>query len=197
MAEQVNTGMAEFGSYPSLRGRVVVVTGGASGIGERIVEQFAQQGANVAFLDIQKEAGMRLVARIKAQGATEPYFLACDLTDVGALQSCMQSVLTKFKMVDVLVNNAGNDARHSVEEVTPESWDRSIAVNLKHQFFATQAVIPAMKKARRGSIINLSSISWIIPSTGLPVYVTAKAAIVAKKDDHARGSGAPRALSGR
>jgi NAD(P)-dependent dehydrogenase (short-subunit alcohol dehydrogenase family) len=179
MAEQVNTGMAtEFGSYPNLRGRVVVVTGGASGIGERIVEQFAQQGANVAFLDIQKEAGTGLVARMKAQGATEPYFRACDLTDIGALQSCMQSVLTKFKTVDVLVNNAGNDARHSVEEVTPEYWDRSIAVNLKHQFFATQAVIPAMKKARRGSIINLSSISWIIPSTGLPVYVTAKAAIV-------------------
>src|SRR5579863_4827704 len=176
MAEdgKVNT---EFGIYPSLRGRVVVVTGGASGIGERIVEQFAQQGATVAFLDIQAEAGARLAAKIEAQGA-EPIFLPCDLTDIGALQNCLQSVITKFKTVDVLVNNAGNDARHSVEEVTPEYWDRSIAVNLKHQFFATQAVIPAMKSARRGSIINLSSISWIIPSTGLPVYVTAKAAIV-------------------
>lgn len=169
---------AEFGSYPSLRGRVVVVTGGASGIGERIVEQFALQGAIVAFLDIQEEAGTRLAVKIKAQGATEPHFLSCDLTDIGALQKCMQRVLEKFKTVDVLVNNAGNDARHSVEEVTPEYWDRSIAVNLKHQFFASQAVIPPMKRARRGSIINLSSISWIIPSTGLPVYVTAKAAIV-------------------
>jgi NAD(P)-dependent dehydrogenase (short-subunit alcohol dehydrogenase family) len=169
---------AQFGIYPSLRGRVVVVTGGASGIGERIVEQFAQQGATVAFLDIQEEAGTRLAAKIKAQGATEPLFLPCDLTDIGALQNRLQTVVTKFTTVDVLVNNAGNDARHSVEEVTSESWDRSIAVNLKHQFFATQAVMPAMKSARRGSIVNLSSISWIIPSTGLPVYVTAKAAIV-------------------
>jgi NAD(P)-dependent dehydrogenase (short-subunit alcohol dehydrogenase family) len=170
--------ITELGIYPSLRGRIVVVTGGASGIGERIVEQFAQQGAIVVFLDIQEEAGTRLVARLKARGAPESHFLPCDLTDIGALQNCVQTVLTKFKTVDVLVNNAGNDARHSVEEVTSEYWDRSIAVNLKHQFFASQAVIHAMKSARRGSIINLSSISWIIPSTGLPVYVTAKAAIV-------------------
>jgi NAD(P)-dependent dehydrogenase (short-subunit alcohol dehydrogenase family) len=132
----------------------------------------------VAFLDIQNEAGTRLAAKIKAQGTTEPHFLPCDLADIGALQNCVQSVLAKFRTVDVLVNNAGNDARHSIEEVTPEYWDRAIAVNLKHQFFASQAVIPAMKRARRGSIINLSSISWIIPSTGLPVYVTAKAAII-------------------
>ncbi len=169
---------SEFGIYPSLRGRVVVVTGGASGIGARIVEQFALQGATVALLDIQEEAGTRLAARIKAQGATEPLFLPCDLTDIGVLQNSVETVVAKFKSVDVLVNNAGNDARHSVEEVTSEYWDRSIALNLKHQFFATQAVIPTMKSARRGSIINLSSISWIIPSTGLPVYVTAKAAIV-------------------
>jgi NAD(P)-dependent dehydrogenase (short-subunit alcohol dehydrogenase family) len=179
MAEKVNKEQpVEYGSYPSLRGRVVVVTGGASGIGERIVEQFAQQGAIVAFLDIQEESGSRLAAKIKAQGGTAPHFLPCDLTDICALQNCVQSVLAKFETVDVLVNNAGNDARHSVAEVTPEYWDRSIAVNLKHQFFASQAVIPAMKLARRGSIINLSSISWIIPSPGLPVYVTAKAAIV-------------------
>jgi D-xylose 1-dehydrogenase len=176
--KQRTAGTVEFASYPSLRGRVVVVTGGASGIGERIVEQFSQQGATVAFLDIQDEAGVGLVKRIKANGESDPYFLPCDVTDIGALQICLQGVITKFKTVDVLVNNAGNDARHSVEEVTPEYWDRSIAVNLKHQFFASQAVIPAMKHARRGSIINLSSISWIIPSTGLPVYVTAKAAIV-------------------
>jgi NAD(P)-dependent dehydrogenase (short-subunit alcohol dehydrogenase family) len=169
---------AEFAIYPSLRGRIVVVTGGASGIGERIVEHFSQQGAIVAFLDIQEEAGTQLAARVKARGETEPHFLPCDLTDTGALQNCIQTVLAKFKTVDVLVNNAGNDTRHSVEEVTSEYWDRSIAVNLKHQFFASQAVIPSMKSARRGSIINLSSISWIIPSTGLPVYVTAKAAIV-------------------
>ena len=168
----------EFASYPSLRGRVVVVTGGASGIGEQIVEQFARQGAHVAFLDIQNELGIQLVKKIGASGAPEPLFLQCDLTDVSALRKCIQSIIAKFKTVDVLVNNAGNDARHTIDEVTPEYWDRTIAVNLRHQFFMSQAVIPLMKKAGHGSIINLSSISWIIPSTGLPVYVTAKAAIV-------------------
>jgi NAD(P)-dependent dehydrogenase (short-subunit alcohol dehydrogenase family) len=168
----------EFASYPSLRGRVVVVTGGASGIGEQIVEQFAGQGAHVAFLDIQNELGIQLVRKIGASGDPEPLFLQCDLTDVNALRECIQGIIAKFNTIDVLVNNAGNDARHSIGEVTPEYWDRTIAVNLRHQFFASQAVIPSMKKAGHGSIINLGSISWIIPSTGLPVYVTAKAAIV-------------------
>ena len=169
---------SEFGCYPSLRDRVVVVTGGASGIGEKMVEHFAKQGAKVAFLDIQNEAGTQLVSRISASGSAEPYFLPCDLTDIGAMQDCIRDVLAKFGRVDVLVNNAGNDTRHSIEAVTPEYWDRAMAVNLRHQFFVSQAVIPAMKKAGRGSIINLSSISWMIPSKGLPVYVTAKAAIV-------------------
>jgi D-xylose 1-dehydrogenase len=140
----------EYGSYPSLRDRIVVVTGGASGIGEKIVEQFAQQGAKVAFLDIQKEAGTQLVSKIGASGGTEPYFLPCDLTEIEALRECVQKIVTEFKTVDVLVNNAAHDARHTVEAVTPEFWDQTIAVNLKHQFFASQAVIPAMKKARRG-----------------------------------------------
>jgi NAD(P)-dependent dehydrogenase (short-subunit alcohol dehydrogenase family) len=167
-----------YGSYPSLHGRVVVVTGGASGIGEKIVEQFAAQGARVAFLDIQSESATRLVSKIAANGEIEPYFQQCDLTDIDALRVCIQSIMARFDTIDVLVNNAGNDARHSVEDVTSQYWDRSMAVNLKHQFFVSQAVIPAMKKAGRGSIINMSSISWVIPSTGLPVYVTAKAAIV-------------------
>jgi NAD(P)-dependent dehydrogenase (short-subunit alcohol dehydrogenase family) len=168
----------EYASYPSLRDRVVVVTGGASGIGEKIVEQFAQQGAQVAFLDIQNEAAARLLTRIRANGHTEPYFLQCDVTDVNALGECIRGIIARFKTVDVLVNNAANDSRHSIAEVTPEYWERSMAVNLKHQFFASQSVIPVMKKARRGSIINMSSICWVVPSTGLPVYATAKAAIV-------------------
>ena len=168
----------EYASYPSLRGRVVLVTGGATGIGERVVEQFARQGARVVFLDIQKDAGMQLAKQISAGGDSKPYFLHCDLTDTDALRKCIEKTIAKFRTVDVLVNNAANDARHKVEAVTPEYWDQSIAVNLKHQFFASQAVIPVMKKAGRGSIINMSSISWMIPSVGLPVYITAKAAIV-------------------
>ena len=193
MIEDVQTSSERptvFATYPSLRERVVLVTGGASGIGEKMVEQFAQQGAKVAFLDIQKQAGVELIDKISAHGDPEPYFLNCDLTDVDAIQTSVQKIITELGRVDVLVNNAGNDTRHSIQEVTPEYWDRAMAVNLKHQFFVSQAVIPAMKQARGGSIINLSSISWMIPSIGLPVYVTAKAAIVGLTRTLARELGA-------
>jgi NAD(P)-dependent dehydrogenase (short-subunit alcohol dehydrogenase family) len=164
--------------YPSLRDRVAVVTGGASGIGEAIVAAFAHQHARVAFLDLQQEAGEALVQRLTDAGCPQPAFYRCDLTDITALQHTVAAILETFGAVDVLVNNAGNDTRHTIEEITSESWDRSIAVNLKHQFFMSQGVIPGMRKAGRGSIINMSSIGWVIPSTRIPVYVTAKAAIV-------------------
>jgi D-xylose 1-dehydrogenase len=154
---------------------MVLVTGGASGIGEAVVEAFVRQHAKVAFLDIDDDAANRLIARLSSDGLPPPIYHHCDLTDTDALQA---SVAMIQGSVDVLVNSAGNDARHSLKDVTPAAWDQTIAVNLKHQFFAAQAVAPAMKRAGRGSIINMSSISWIIPSTGLPVYVTAKAAIV-------------------
>jgi len=164
--------------YPSLRDRMVIVTGGASGIGESIVTAFSSQGARVAFLDIQEQAAARLIERCKESGGTVPCYYACDLTDIGALQTAVDQILREFRNVDVLVNNAGNDTRHSIAEVTSASWDQTIALNLKHQFFMAQAVIPAMQKAQRGAIINMSSIAWVIPSVHLPVYVTAKAALV-------------------
>ena len=164
--------------YPSLRDRIVVVTGGASGIGEAIVEAFALQQARVAFLDIDQRAGGALLARLEKCGTRMPAFYPCDLTDIEVLRRTLDGIIQDFGSVDVLVNNAGNDARHSIAEVTPELWDRSIAVNLKHHFFMCQGVVPAMRLAQRGSIINMSSISWMIPSTNLPVYVAAKAAIV-------------------
>ena len=165
-------------SYPSLRDRVVVVSGGASGIGEAIVEAFAMQHAQVAFLDIQDAAGDLLVHKIDSAGFTPPVYRHCDLRDIAAINASVEGILNRFNTVDVLVNNAGNDSRHSIEEVTSDYWDQAMAVNLKHQFFKAQAVIPSMKKAARGSIINMSSISWAIPSTGLSVYVAAKAAVV-------------------
>jgi len=165
-------------SYPSLRDRVVVVTGGATGIGEAIVEAFSKQNSQVAFLDIQDAAAEHLVRRIDSAGFTSPVYFHCDLSDPSAIEASVEHIHERFKVVDVLVNNAGNDTRHSIEEVTPESWDQLMAVNLKHQFFMSQGVIPLMKQAGGGSIINMSSISWIIPSVGLPVYVAAKAAIV-------------------
>lgn len=164
--------------YPSLEDRVVVVTGGASGIGESIVEAFVRQQARVIFLDIQDEVAKSLVERMVAEGLPAPTYCRCDLTDIAELQRTVQEILLRYGGVDVLVNNAGDDTRHSVESVTPESWDRTMAANLKHQFFMAQAVSPAMRAARRGSIINMGSIAWVIPSTNVPVYVTAKAAIV-------------------
>jgi D-xylose 1-dehydrogenase len=171
-------GTGKFAVYPSLRDRVVVVSGGASGIGEAIVEAFAMQHARVSFLDIQDAAAEALASRIRSAGFPEPVYFQCDLTDVSAIQATMQEILERFEAVDVLVNNAGNDTRHKIEEVTSDFWDETMAVNLKHQFFLIQAVIPPMKRAGRGSIINMSSIGWVVPSTGIPVYVTAKAGVV-------------------
>jgi D-xylose 1-dehydrogenase len=168
----------KFASYPSLRDRLIVISGGASGIGEAIVEAFAMQEARVAFLDVQDAAAESLIRRIQSSGFPSPVYCHCDLMDVAAIQATMQKILERFKIVDVLVNNAGNDTRHKIEDVTPDFWDKTMAINLKHQFFLAQALIPLMKKVGRGSIINMSSIGWVIPSTGIPVYVTAKAAIV-------------------
>ena len=167
-----------FATYPSLKGRAVIVTGGASGIGEAIVEAFAMQGARVAFIDIQDEAAGHLVQRLDAAGANAPGYYHCDLTDIDEMRATVAGILQTLGTVDVLVNNAGNDTRHNVAEVTPAYWDQAIALNLKHQFFMAQAVIPAMRRARRGSIINMSSIGWVIPSVSQVVYVTAKAAVV-------------------
>jgi len=171
-------GEMKFARYPSLEGRVVLITGGATGIGESMVAHFARQGARVAFFDIQDEAATRLVDGLAAEGCIAPLYLHCDLTDVAALRNSVERVLAALGTVDVLVNNAANDQRHTIEEVTAEYWDRSMAVNLRPQFFMIQAVLPAMRKARRGSIINMSSIAWMIPSTGVPLYIAAKAAIV-------------------
>ena len=164
--------------YPSLRGRGVLVTGGASGIGAALVEAFVAQGARVAFLDVQDEAAAGLVARVGGAVESAPVYVRCDLTDIAALQAAMAEASRAVGRIDVLVNNAGNDSRHTVDEVTPEFWDRTLAVNLKHIFFAAQAVIPAMREAKHGVILNMSSIAWLIPSTRVPVYATAKAAIV-------------------
>jgi NAD(P)-dependent dehydrogenase (short-subunit alcohol dehydrogenase family) len=174
----MDNGGKRFARYPSLEGRVVLITGGATGIGESMVAHFARQGARVAFFDIQDEAATRLVDGLAAKRCIAPLYLHCDLTDVTALRNSVDQVLAACGTVDVLVNNAANDQRHTIEEVTPESWDRSMAVNLRPQFFMIQAVLPAMRKARRGSIINMSSIAWMIPSTGVPLYIAAKAAIV-------------------
>jgi len=156
----------------------VLVTGGASGIGEAIVEAFVGQGSRVLFLDIQDDAARSLIRKCHHPECSPPEYFHCDLTNTSELESVMRDIFCSHATIEVLVNNAGNDKRHKIEEVTPEFWDWCMQINLKHQFFMAQAVLPGMRKAKRGSIINMSSIGWVIPSTGIPVYVTAKAAIV-------------------
>jgi D-xylose 1-dehydrogenase len=167
-----------FARYPSLQNAVVLITGGASGIGAALVEQFALQAARVAFLDIAEQSAAQLIDKLGLVAVHRPEFLKCDLTDVAELRSSIKSIETQFGAVRVLVNNAASDDRHKISEVTPEYWDERMNVNLRHHFFAIQAVSPGMTQAGGGSIINMSSIAWMIPSTGLPAYVTAKAGIV-------------------
>ncbi|WP_170835014.1 SDR family NAD(P)-dependent oxidoreductase [Terriglobus roseus] len=165
----------QFGTYPSLRDRVVVISGGASGIGEGIVEAFAEQGARVAFLDILDDAANALVERLAGKSVK---FYHCDLLDIGAVKQACAQIVDELGTVDVLVNNAGNDTRHDLEAVTEEMWDRTLNLNVRHQFFLAQALLPGMRAQKRGSIINLSSIAWMIPSTDLPAYVTSKSSII-------------------
>ncbi len=169
--------MSNFAQYPSLRDRVVFITGGASGIGAAEVEHFAAQGARVAFVDVAAELAQALAARLKADGHPEPFFQACDITDIAALQAAIAAAAAQLGPITVLVNNAANDQRHSWQDVTPEYWDERMAVNLKHQFFAIQAVAPMMREAGGGSIVNFGSISWHLGQGGMPAYTTAKAAI--------------------
>ena len=161
-------------AYPSLRDRVVFISGGASGIGEAFVRAFAAQGSRVGFVDLDEARGQALVAEMGGQSLL---FERCDVTDTAALQAAIAAVRRHFGPVAVLVNNAANDQREPAAAVTPGSFDRSVAVNLKHQFFAAQAVAPDMQSLGGGSIINLGSISWMIKDRGFPVYLTCKAAI--------------------
>ena len=157
--------------YTSLQGRTVLVTGGASGIGAEMVTAFAAQGANVALIDIDADAGRKVAA------STEALFAACDITDIPALRSAIANVERACGGIDVLVNNAGKDDRHAMGDVEPDSWRRALSLNLDHQFFATQAVSPRMAEKGAGSIIMLGSISWMRGRPGMVGYTTAKAAI--------------------
>ena len=166
---------ARFARYPSLDGRGVLITGGATGIGESIVEHFVAQGARVAFLDIAKDAGLALASRLAADAPHAPHYLACDLRDIDALRHSVDEARSRIGAITVLINNAARDDRHTVEEVESADWDERIAFNLKHQYFAAQAVVPDMRAAGGGSIVCMSSVSWMLPAAGMPVYLSAKA----------------------
>jgi NAD(P)-dependent dehydrogenase (short-subunit alcohol dehydrogenase family) len=168
--------MIEFAQYPSLRGRVVFISGGATGIGAALVEQFHHQGAQVAFVDLQEDAGRALAAKLAAKGIA-PLFLPCDLREIPALQQAIATVRAQLGRIAVLVNNAANDERHRLEDVTVALWEDRMQVNLRHQFFAIQAVAPMMREAGGGSIVNMGSVSWHVGQGGMPAYTTAKAGI--------------------
>jgi NAD(P)-dependent dehydrogenase (short-subunit alcohol dehydrogenase family) len=177
-----------YATYPSLQGRTVLVTGGASGIGEAIVRNFADQGAKVGFVDIAEELGDGLADELREQGA-EVLFVPCDLKDVEALRTAVARVTDELGPIRALVNNAANDQRHDWRDVTPEFWDDRIAVNLKHVFFATQAVAPGMIEAGGGAIVNFGSISWMLGQGGMPAYTSSKAAIHGMTRSFARDLG--------
>ena len=157
--------------YPSLRGKRVLITGGGSGIGAGIVEAFARQGSDVTFIDICVDESRELADRYGVR------FEHVDLTDIAATRNCIGQLAGDSGAFDILINNAGNDDRHGIEDVTEEYWENRFNVNLKHQFFCAQAVIPGMRSKGGGVIINFGSISWHLGLPDLVLYQTCKAAI--------------------
>ena len=184
--------MPPFASYPSLRGLTVFVSGGGSGIGASIVEHFAEQEAKVGFVDIDEVASTALVKKIVAAGHASPLFLKADVRDVKAYQAAIAETAAKLGTITVLINNAARDDRHDLADVTPDFWDERIAINLRHQFFAIQAVAPGMKAAGGGSIVNFSSVSYHTMTARLSVYEAAKAAVIGLTRGLARDLGPDR-----
>jgi NAD(P)-dependent dehydrogenase (short-subunit alcohol dehydrogenase family) len=164
--------------YASLQNRVVFISGGSSGIGAELVRAFAAQGAKVAFCGTKPEGGKAVNDEIVASGHAAPWYAACDVRDVVAYQALLARVVSDLGPVRVLINNAGRDDRHAMEDVTPEFWDDRLALNLKHYFFAIQAVAPGMAAAGGGSVINMGSVSWMRGRPNLVGYTTAKAGIL-------------------
>jgi NAD(P)-dependent dehydrogenase (short-subunit alcohol dehydrogenase family) len=168
--------MSTFATYPSLVDRTVLITGGATGIGAAFVAQFAQQGARVAFLDIDEKHALALSESL-AGARHAPLFLPCDVTDIPALRNAIAKVVDTIGHVGVLINNAANDRRHRLDDTTPEDFEQSIGVNLRHQYFATQALVPGMRALGGGSVICLGSTGWMIKNAGYPMYAMAKSAV--------------------
>jgi NAD(P)-dependent dehydrogenase (short-subunit alcohol dehydrogenase family) len=168
--------MSLFATYPSLVDRAVLITGGATGIGAAFVAHFAEQGARVAFLDIDDKSGAALAASL-THVRHVPLFLPCDVTDTRALRQAIATATNDIGTVGVLINNAANDRRHTFADTTPETFEQSIGVNLRHQYFATQAVVPGMRELGGGSVICLGSTGWMIKNAGYPMYAMAKSAV--------------------
>lgn len=190
IAPEPTTAMSSHAIYPSLRDKHVLISGGGSGIGEAMVEAFAAQGARVAFLDILDRESHALIDRVSNGTRHVPRFVECDLRDIPALSAAVAAIEAENGGIDVLINNAANDDRHKIDTVTPDYWDERMAVNLRHLFFAAQAVVPAMRRAGSGVIVNLGSISWHLALPDIALYQTAKAGIEGMTRALARDLGA-------
>jgi NAD(P)-dependent dehydrogenase (short-subunit alcohol dehydrogenase family) len=177
-----------YATYPDLKGKRVVITGGGSGIGAELTTAFAGQGAQVVFLDIAEEAS-RALENTLSGSPIAPSFVKCDLTNLDELQAVFARIQQDIGGVDILLNNAANDDRHDIEDVTAAYWDSRMNVNLRHMFFCTQAVLAGMKERGHGAILNFGSISWHLPHTRLHLYMTAKAAIEGMTRALARDAG--------
>ena len=164
-------------NFPSLKGRAVFITGGGSGIGAAMVEAFAAQGAHVAFVDIAAGASAELASRIEASGHRAPWWRACDVRDIGALQQAIADAARALGDFHVLVNNVASDDRHTLESVTTEYWDNRMAINERPAFFAIQAVVPGMKRLGQGAIVNLGSTGWQTKASEYPCYAIAKSSV--------------------
>jgi NAD(P)-dependent dehydrogenase (short-subunit alcohol dehydrogenase family) len=176
--------------YPSLEGKSVFITGGATGIGASLVQHFTTQGARVGFIDIDEHHGQELVANLDLSSGRKPWFRRVDVRDVSSLQDAIRAFNDQNAAVDVLVNNVANDARHQPLEVTEAAWRECMAVNLDSAFFAAQTAIPMMQRTGGGSIINFSSINALLGPTEMPGYVSAKAALLGLTKALARHYGA-------
>lgn len=163
--------------FPSLRGQRVFITGGGTGIGAAIVEAFAEQGAQVAFVDVAAQESAALAAHIAAQGHPPVWWRTCDVRDVAALQQAVALAQQELGDFSTLVNNVARDDRHTLESVTPEYWDERMAVNQRPAFFAIQAVVPGMRRLGGGSIVNLGSTGWQSKGSGYPCYAIAKSSV--------------------
>jgi len=181
--------MSEIAIYPSLEDKVVLITGGASGIGESIVEHFIMQKSKVAFLDIEEEIAENLTNKLEKKYNTKPFFFKCNLKNVDELKGVINKIRNDIGKISILINNAANDERHDLDNVTTEYWDDRININLKHYFFATQAVYKDMKQMGKGAIVNIGSFSWMKGIGGMPCYTTAKAAIMGLTRSLARDLG--------
>jgi D-xylose 1-dehydrogenase len=176
-------------TYPDLAGKSVLITGGGSGIGGAFTEAFARQNARVAFLDIASDPSQALAKKVASETGNAPHFFQCDVRDLAALQSAIDQAHSEIGDISILINNAASDDRHSFESVTPEYWDERFATNLRHMFFAAKAIAPQMRRLGGGSIINMSSIIWRLAHTGLPAYITCKAAVIGLTRTQAREYG--------